>query len=248
MLLLKGTDIKARYGNLEVIHGVTVELNVGEIVALIGPNGSGKSTTLKAILGTIDVTHGCIEFGREDITHLPTHARVQKGIGVVLQGNRLFRQMTVQENLEMGCLINGHRHALQETLWWLYEILVQNGKASYSGGTPKKCLQLSFRQFRSTRASSLSGGQQQMLAVAAALVTKPKLLILDEPTLGLAPRLSYELFDVLRSLNEERQLSILLVEQNVEFAKALAHRFYYFRDGKVQKEGGNSYLYGKVDR
>ena len=242
MLLLSGTDLKARYGTLEAIHGVTVGVNAGEIVALIGPNGSGKSTTLKAVLGTVDVTNGRIEFGGEDMTRLPTHARVQKGIGVVLQGNRLFRQMTVQENLEMGCLINGQRHDVQETLRWLYEILTQNGKAPDAGEIPTNGLHLSFSQFRSTRASLLSGGQQQVLAVAAALVTKPKLLILDEPTLGLAPRLSYELFDVLRSLNQERQLSILLVEQNVEFAQALAHRFYYFRDGNVQKEGSNPHV------
>jgi len=247
MLLLKGTDIKARYGTLEAVHGATIVVNEGEIVTLIGPNGSGKSTILKSILGTVDVTQGHIEFKGKDITRLSAHERVRKGIGVVMQGNRLFRKMTIEENLEMGCLINGRQYDIQEILRWLYKILTQNGDTLHLVNIPTNGQYLSFKQFRVLKASSLSGGQQQMLAIATALVTKPELLILDEPTLGLAPRLIYELFDVIQNLNNERKISILLVEQNTEFAQALAHRFYYLEDGKVQKEGANSYLSDKIE-
>lgn len=228
MLLLK--DIHTFYGHIEAIKGIDIYVNKGEIVCLIGSNGAGKSTALMTISGVLKPKTGSITFEGEEIHRMPPHRIVAKGISQVPEGRRIFPKLTVRENLEMGAYStvgsqetkNKQLSTQLEYVFSLFHVLGERQKQL--GGT-------------------LSGGEQQMLAIGRALMSKPKLLLLDEPSLGLAPIFVGKIFKTIKELNTEG-LTILLVEQNAKAALKLAHRGYVMELGGIVKEGkGKELLY-----
>jgi branched-chain amino acid transport system ATP-binding protein len=216
--VLRVEGLHAGYGHIEALHGVDVEVAEGEIVTLIGANGAGKSTLLMSICGNPRASRGRIEFLGEDITRLPTHAIVRRGLAQSPEGRRIFPFMSVLENLQMGATTTDARHfeADLERVFTLYPIL---------------------RERRQQRAGTLSGGEQQMLAIGRALMSRPKLLLLDEPSLGLAPLLVRQIFSVIREINERDRVTVFLVEQNAYHALKLAHRGYVMVNGLITLSG-----------
>ncbi|HSH06894.1 MAG TPA: ABC transporter ATP-binding protein [Burkholderiales bacterium] len=221
--MLRVEDLHAGYGHIEALHGVDVEVAEGEIVTLIGANGAGKSTLLMSICGNPRATRGRIEFLGEDITRLPTHAIVRRGLAQSPEGRRIFPFMSVLENLQMGATTTDPRHFDDdlERVFTLYPIL---------------------RERRQQRAGTLSGGEQQMLAIGRALMSRPKLLLLDEPSLGLAPLLVRQIFNVIREINERDRVTVFLVEQNAYHALRLAHRGYVMANGRIVLSGAGQDL------
>ena len=215
--ILKVDNINVYYGAIHAIKGVSLEVNEGEIVTLIGANGAGKSTTLKAISNLLHPKTGSIEFFGEKLAHIPPHKIVEKGLAHVPEGRRIFLHMTVQENLDMGAY-------------------TQNGK------TFDEDLEMVYEQFprlkerRKQIAGTLSGGEQQMLAMGRALMSRPKLLMLDEPSMGLAPILVEQIFDIIKDLHK-KGTTILLVEQNAQMALSVADRAYVMETGKITLSG-----------
>jgi len=216
--VLRVQGLHAGYGNIEALHGVDVEVAEGEIVTLIGANGAGKSTLLMSICGNPRASRGRIEFLGEDITRLQTHAIVRRGLAQAPEGRRIFPFMSVLENLQMGATSADPRHFGEdlERVLTLYPIL---------------------RERRQQRAGTLSGGEQQMLAIGRALMSRPKLLLLDEPSLGLAPLLVRQIFGVIREINERDRVTVFLVEQNAYHALRLAHRGYVMANGRIVLSG-----------
>ena len=221
--LLKVSGVRTFYGAIEALRGVDVEVAEGEIVTLIGSNGAGKSTLLMTICGNPRARAGEIRFADQDITRLRTWDIVRLGVAQTPEGRRIFPRMTVLENLQMGAVANpavdfddGVRRAFE-----LFPVLGR--RRNQSGGT-------------------LSGGEQQMLAIARALISEPRLLLLDEPSLGLAPRLARQIFAVLREINRSSGTTIFLVEQNAYHALRLCHRGYVLANGLVTLEGTGSEL------
>ena len=223
MSVLRVEGLHAGYGHIEALHGVDVEVAEGEIVTLIGANGAGKSTLLMSICGNPRASRGRIEFLGEDITRLPTHAIVRRGLAQSPEGRRIFPFMSVLENLQMGATTTDPRHfeADLERVFALYPIL---------------------RERRQQRAGTLSGGEQQMLAIGRALMSRPKLLLLDEPSLGLAPLLVRQIFSVIREINERDRVTVFLVEQNAYHALRLAHRGYVMANGRIVLSGSGKDL------
>ncbi len=223
MSVLRVEDLHAGYGHIEALHGVDVEVGEGEIVTLIGANGAGKSTLLMSICGNPRATRGRIEFLGQDITRLPTHAIVRRGLAQSPEGRRIFPFMSVLENLQMGATTTDPRHFDDdlERVFTLYPIL---------------------RERRHQRAGTLSGGEQQMLAIGRALMSRPKLLLLDEPSLGLAPLLVRQIFSVIREINERDRVTVFLVEQNAYHALRLAHRGYVMANGRIMLSGSGQEL------
>ena len=215
--ILKVEDINVYYGSIHAIKGVSFEVNEGEIVTLIGANGAGKSTTLNTISGLLHSKTGSITFMGENLGKIPCHKIVSKGLALVPEGRRVFLQMTVQENLEMGAFTQGSK-TLDADLERVY------------GQFPR--LKERFKQV----AGTLSGGEQQMLAMGRALMSHPKLLMLDEPSMGLAPILVEQIFDIIRELHKAGT-TILLVEQNAQAALSVADRGYVLETGKVVTTG-----------
>ncbi|MFO7274586.1 MAG: ABC transporter ATP-binding protein [Bacillota bacterium] len=216
-MILQVEDLYVAYGNIEALHGISLEVDEGEIVTLIGANGAGKSTTLRAISGLIRPRSGAIRFQGRDITRTPAHEIVAMGIGHVPEGRRVFADLTVRENLELGAYIVSPSQ-FQKNLAEVYE----------------RFPRLKEREYQ--RASTLSGGEQQMLALGRALMLQPKLLLLDEPSMGLSPRLVQEIFAIIAELNR-RGTTILLVEQNAAMALSIAHRAYVLETGRVVLSG-----------
>ncbi len=216
--LLKVQGVETFYGNIQALKGVDVEVARGEIVCLIGANGAGKSTLMMTIFGAPRARRGSIIFDGEDITQLPTHMIARRRIAQSPEGRRIFPRMTVMENLQMGASLDGQRHFSEdvEKIFTLFPRLKE-------------------RQFQ--RGGTLSGGEQQMLAIARALMARPKLLMLDEPSLGLAPLIVKQIFDAIRVLNREEKLTVFLVEQNAFAALKLSHRGYVMVNGKVTMVG-----------
>ncbi len=216
--LLSVTGVKTFYGKIMALRGVDVEINEGEIVTLIGANGAGKSTLMMTICGSPQAREGSIVFGGVDITRLPTHEIMRMSISQSPEGRRIFPRMTVLENLQMGAAAVGLDHFDEdaERVFGLFPILKQ--RQDQRGGT-------------------LSGGEQQMLAIARALMSRPRLLLLDEPSLGLAPLIVRQIFDVLRDLNQKEGLTVFLVEQNAYHALRLAHRGYVMVNGEITMTG-----------
>jgi branched-chain amino acid transport system ATP-binding protein len=216
--MLEVTDLEAGYGPLKILYGISLGVKQGQTVAVLGGNGSGKSTTIKAVIGLLRATAGQIVFDGERIERLPSHEIFRRGIALSPQYRELFKEMTVAENLELGYLLRGpkgaERRHLQETILDYLPLL---------------------RDRMGTRAGSLSGGEQQMLATARALASRPKLLILDEPTAGLAPVMVNEIVAIIRRLKAAGQ-TILLVEQNVRVALQVADFVYGLRIGRVEIE------------
>ncbi|KPK07998.1 MAG: ABC transporter ATP-binding protein [Betaproteobacteria bacterium SG8_39] len=221
--MLRVEGLHAGYGHIEALHGVDIDVAEGEIVTLIGANGAGKSTLLMSICGNPRASRGRIEFLGEDITRLPTHAIVRRGLAQSPEGRRIFPFMSVLENLQMGASTTDARHfdADLERVFTLYPIL---------------------RERRQQRAGTLSGGEQQMLAIGRALMSRPKLLLLDEPSLGLAPLLVRQIFSVIREINVRDRVTVFLVEQNAYHALRLAHRGYVMANGKIVLSGSGQDL------
>ena len=215
---LEINDIHVYYGKIEAIKGITVTVNQGEIVTLIGANGAGKTTTLKTVSGLRKVSTGSIIFDGQDITNLPAHERVELGISQVPEGRGIFPGMTVMENLEIGKYFRKNRDAeMNEDLERVFHLFPRlKERVKQAGGT-------------------LSGGEQQMLAIGRALMARPKVLLLDEPSMGLAPMMIQNIFNIITEINKTGT-TILLVEQNAQQALQRAHRAYILETGNVVKE------------
>lgn len=216
MSLLSVTGLRAGYGPLEVLHGIDLEVSEGEIVVILGANGAGKTTTMRAISGMIP-RRGAVRFRDQDISTASAEALVRLGMAHVPQGRGTFPDLTVEDNLRVGAYVRSDDLEPDMKRWFsLFPRLEER---------------------RNQRAGSLSGGEQQMLAIARALMSRPKLLLCDEPSLGLAPLITQELFGVIRRLNEDEGLSVLLVEQNANLAMKVAHRVYLLETGSVVASG-----------
>ena len=215
--ILKVDNINVYYGAIHAIKGVSLEVNEGEIVTLIGANGAGKSTTLKAISNLLHPKTGSIEFFGEKLAHIPPHKIVEKGLAHVPEGRRIFLQMTVQENLEMGAYTQGGK-TFDEDIEGVYKYFPR------------------LLERRKQIAGTLSGGEQQMLAMGRALMSRPKLLMLDEPSMGLAPILVEQIFDIIKELHKNGT-TILLVEQNAQMALSVADRAYVMETGRITLSG-----------
>jgi branched-chain amino acid transport system ATP-binding protein len=216
--LLSVRGVKAYYGHIAALRGIDVEVGDGEIVALIGANGAGKSTLMMTIFGNPRAREGSITFAGRDITHLPTHEIARLKIAQAPEGRRIFVRMTVMENLQMGAAIAGATHfdADLDRVFALFPHLKE--RTGQRGGT-------------------LSGGEQQMLAIARALMSRPRLLLLDEPSLGLAPLVARQIFGAIKKLNAEEKLTVFLVEQNAFHALKLADRGYVMVNGRIALSG-----------
>ena len=215
--ILKVDNINVYYGAIHAIKGISFEVNEGEIVTLIGATGAGKSTTLQTVSGLLRSRTGSIEFNGENISHVPAHKLVYKGLAQVPEGRRIFLQMSVEENLEMGAFTQKNA-GIDADLESVYEQFPR------------------LRERKKQIAGTLSGGEQQMLAMGRALMSHPKLLMLDEPSMGLAPILVEQIFDIIRQLHKNGT-TILLVEQNAQMALSVADRAYVLETGKITLSG-----------
>lgn len=216
--LLSIRDVRAFYGRVMALKGVDMDVNDGEIITLIGANGAGKSTLMMTICGNPRARSGSIFFDGRDITHLPTHEIARLKLAQAPEGRRIFSRMTVLENLQMGATVSDAKEFDRDLdrVLLLFPILKQ--RLGQRGGT-------------------LSGGEQQMLAIARALMSRPRLLLLDEPSLGLAPLIVKQIFDAIKTLNSENGLTVFLVEQNAYHALTLAHRGYVMVNGLITLSG-----------
>lgn len=212
--MLKLGELTAFYGDLQALWGISLEVNEGELVALVGPNGAGKTTTLKTITGLLKPATGILEFKGQSLLNYPVHRIVSLGISMVPEGGRIFADMTVTENLELGAFIKNARQIKEETIQTVFSYF------------PK------LEERRNQLAGTLSGGERQMLAIGRALMSKPDLLLLDEPSFGLAPILVDQMFRMIEEINKEG-VTVLLVEQNVRAALELAHRSYVIENGAI---------------
>ena len=220
--ILKVEDINVYYGAIHAIKDISFKVNEGEVVTLIGANGAGKSTTLQTISGLLHSRTGSIEFCGENISHLPSYKIVERGLAQVPEGRRIFLQMTVQENLEMGAYTQSPS-GVEADLESVYERFPR------------------LRERKKQIAGTLSGGEQQMLAIGRALMSHPKLLMLDEPSMGLAPILVEQIFDIIRELHASGT-TILLVEQNAQMALSVADRAYVLETGRISLSGTGAEL------
>jgi branched-chain amino acid transport system ATP-binding protein len=216
--MLKINDINVYYGAIHAIKGISLEVNEGEIVTLIGANGAGKSTTLRTISGLLKPKTGSIEFLGKDIAGAKAHEIVKKGISQVPEGRRIFTEMTVMENLDLGAFIRKDKDGVQADLKRVFELFPR------------------LEERKAQEAGTLSGGEQQMLAMGRALMSRPKLLLLDEPSMGLAPLLIKEIFAIIKDINKEGT-TVLLVEQNANMALSIANRAYVLETGRITLSG-----------
>jgi branched-chain amino acid transport system ATP-binding protein len=226
--MLKVVDLKVNYGNFEALRSVSLEVGAGEIVALLGANGAGKSTTINTISGLTELRGGELSFENADLAVLPAHARVERGLVQVPEGRKLFPVMTVLDNLLIGSFTETARKHRAETLDMVFGLF------------PK------LAERKSQLAGTLSGGEQQMCAVARGLMSQPKILMLDEPSLGLAPIMVETIFEAIVEINK-RGTSILLVEQNVLYALEIAHRGYVIETGETVLQGTSRELSANDD-
>ncbi|PXY24807.1 ABC transporter ATP-binding protein [Prauserella sp. PE36] len=218
MTLLELSGVSVHYGRIKAVSELTITVNEGEIVTLIGANGAGKSTTMRAISGIRPVSAGTITFAGEDITRLRADLRVVRGISQAPEGRGIFPGMTVHENLDMGAYARKDRKNLAAEMDHVFELFPRLAeRRTQAGGT-------------------LSGGEQQMLAIGRALMSKPKLLLLDEPSMGLAPQFIQQIFRIITEINKEGT-TVLLVEQNAQQALSRAHRAYVLETGSIVKSG-----------
>jgi branched-chain amino acid transport system ATP-binding protein len=216
--MLKLDHVNAFYGDLQALWGISIEVNDGELVALVGPNGAGKTTTLKVISGLMKPTAGQVTFDGKNLNHEPAHKIVELGLCQVPEGGRVFTGLSVLENLELGAFVKAARKHKDQTLKWIFNIFPR------------------LEERQGQRAGTLSGGERQMLAIGRALMSKPKLLFLDEPSFGLAPILVQQMFEMIAEINRQG-VTILLVEQNVRAALELAKRAYVIENGRIVGEG-----------
>jgi branched-chain amino acid transport system ATP-binding protein len=221
--LLEVQNLSVAYGDVRVLHGVTLRVGQGEIVSLVGANGAGKTTTLRAVSGLLPVVEGDINFDGDPITGLAPSRIVERGLAHVPEGRQLFTNMTVRENLEMGAYLPRAKSVLPETLAWVTGLFPRLGERG------------------AQLAGTLSGGEQQMLAIGRALMSRPRLLILDEPSLGLAPLMVKAIFDAVTRINRDGT-TVLLVEQNLVQSLRLSHRGYVLETGRIVLEGTGAEL------
>jgi len=221
--MLQIKNIKSGYGDMEILHGVDIDVKTGTINAIIGPNGSGKSTILKSIFNLCDIYSGKVVFEGKDITRFPAHKLIALGIGYVPQGRQVFSNMTVKENLEMGTFTISDKEVATKNIKSILEKFpILKEKQNQNAGT-------------------LSGGQQQILAIARALVYDPQLLLLDEPSLGLSPKAMKEIFETVKKINSEG-VTIVIVEQNAKQAVEIADKTYVLENGNIALEGGKEII------
>ena len=216
--ILKVDDIHVYYGSIHAVKGVSFEVNEGEVVTLIGANGAGKSTTLRTISGLVKAKSGSITYNNEQLLGKPINAILAAGIAQVPEGRRVFPDMTVLENLKIGAYLRKDKEEIEKDIEWVYELFPRLKERNWQ------------------LAGTLSGGEQQMLAMARALMSKPRLLMLDEPSMGLAPILVEQIFDIIRALHKSGT-TILLVEQNAQMALSVANRAYVLETGKISMSG-----------
>jgi branched-chain amino acid transport system ATP-binding protein len=221
--LIELKNVTARYGDVQVLWDVTFAARQGEIATLVGANGAGKTTSLKAVSGVVRASGGEIIFAGENITRLSSHQIAARGIAHVPEGRRLFPMMSVRENLELGAISKEAIGLRASTLDKIFALF------------PK------LKERQRQMAGTLSGGEQQMVAIGRGLMARPRLLMLDEPSLGLAPIIVREMFEIIRSINQEG-ITILLVEQNVQQSLKISHRAYVLENGRVTLEGAGSEL------
>lgn len=213
--MLKLTNIHTYYGNIHALKGIDIEVEEGEVISLIGANGAGKSTTLMTTCGIVPAKKGTIEFNGEDITYLAPDEIVKKGICQVPEGRRIFPYLTVAENLDMGAFLRHDKEKIKQDLDYVYELFpILANRRNQAGGT-------------------LSGGEQQMLAISRALMSRPRVLLLDEPSLGLAPIVVKQIFSIIEKINQESKTTIFIVEQNANLALKAAHRGYVMETGRI---------------
>lgn len=222
--LLEVGGLHVHYGAIHALHGIDLTVSEGEVVALIGANGAGKSTTLRAISGMLAPSAGSIRLLGEEIAGVKAHRLVPKGIAHAPEGRGIFLNLKVSENLLLGAFHRRDRAAIAQDLERNYERFPR------------------LLERKEQIAGTLSGGEQQMLAIARALMSRPKLLLLDEPSLGLAPKVVESIFEILRAVNEEQGMALLLVEQNAAMALRLAHRAYVLETGNLVMEGAGEEL------
>jgi branched-chain amino acid transport system ATP-binding protein len=216
--VLRLRDVDTAYGRIRVLRHVSLEVAEGEIVCLLGGNASGKSTTMKTILGVVRPTAGTVEFDGKVINDVRTAQRIERGLAIVPENRRVFPRMTVRENLEMGAFLRRERLSIEADL------------ERVLGLFPR------LRERLGQRAGTLSGGEQQMLAMARALMARPRLLLMDEPSMGLSPRLVQQNFELIQEINRSG-VTIFVVEQNAAMALAIAHRGYVLRTGEIVMSG-----------
>lgn len=218
-ILLKVEHLESGYGPMQVLWQPSLEVAEGTITSLLGPNGVGKTTLLQTILGSVDLYGGSVLYREKDVTHLPTHMKVELGIVLAPEGKHLFTGMSVYENLLMGAfpkMAKKHMRDSLEIVYSLFPVLKERTKQ---------------------KAGSMSGGEQQMLTIARALMTRPKIIMLDEPSQGLAPKLAAEVFKAIEKMKAEIGLTILLVEQNAEASLNTASYVYVMHEGRIKAEG-----------
>lgn len=223
MAMLTVTDLQVYYGVIQAIKGISFEVDEGEIVALIGANGAGKTTALQTISGMISPNAGKIEFIGSDITKLPSHSTVKMGMAHVPEGRRVFSELTVLENLKMGAYTRKDSEEIRKNLEHVYTRFPR------------------LEERKGQLAGTLSGGEQQMLAMGRALMSNPSIILMDEPSMGLSPILVSEIFDIIQKINESGT-TVLLVEQNAKKALSVAHRAYVLETGNIVLQGDASEL------
>ena len=221
-MALRVSNLVSGYGRLQVLFGVSFEAPSGSVVSILGPNGAGKTTTLLTVMGVVKPWGGVVELEGVDVTWLPPHRKVELGISLVPEGRRLFPEMTVEENLLMGAYTKRARDKIHDSLELVYTLFPR------------------LKERRKQKAGTMSGGEQQMLAVARALMARPKVLLIDEPSAGLAPKVGADLFQTISQLKKE--MSVLLVEQNVAAALEISDYAYVLENGRIILKGPASEL------
>ena len=227
--MLDISKVETFYGNIQALRGVDIKVNEGEIVALIGSNGAGKSTLLMTVSGVNKAATGEIVFDSKNIANLPPHDIVNLGISQVPEGRRIFAKLTVEDNLRLGASVNEKGKNFDQDSKDVYDLFpVLKDRLSQRGGT-------------------LSGGEQQMLAIGRAMMARPRMLLLDEPSLGIAPKLVNQIFSSIKNINKEKKVTVFLVEQNAKKALELADRGYVLVNGKISLEGAGKDLLNNPD-
>ncbi len=217
--ILEVQDLKSGYGETQILFGVSFRVEKGTITSILGPNGAGKSTTLWTIMSVVKPWGGSVKLEGQDVTYLPTHKKVHLGMILVPEGRRLWPELTVEENLRLAALIPRAREVAEQNLELVYNLFPR------------------LKERRNQLAGTLSGGEQQMLAIARGLMSNPEILMLDEPSLGLAPKLVQEIAGIVKRLRDEENKTILLVEQNIHISLTISDYAYILENGKIALEG-----------
>lgn len=216
--MLKINNLNVFFGGIHALKGISFDVPIGKVITLIGANGAGKSTTLRTVCGLIKPREGKIKFDNKELTNVPTNKIVQQGIALIPEGRKIFPNLTVQENLNLGAFSRTDNNEIKKDLAWVYELFPRIKERLWQKG------------------GTLSGGEQQMLAISRGLMSRPKLLMMDEPSLGLAPLLVKEIFDIIKQIHQEG-MTVLLVEQNAFAALKIADYAYVLETGKVVLQG-----------